>query len=117
MTIGVLYEHPDWFVALFAELERRSLPYYRMLADALRYDPAATSSDYALVVNRMSPSAYLRGHTRAIFATQHYLAHLDRFLQLYAVEKAKLEARAKGYPVTEQALEDGGIKLQIIARA
>lgn len=78
MTIGVLYEHPDWFVALFAELERRSLPYYRMLADALRYDPAATSSDYALVVNRMSPSAYLRGHTRAIFATQHYLAHLDR---------------------------------------
>src|SRR4051812_34306904 len=36
-------------------------------------------------------------------------AHLDKFLQLYAVEKATLEARAKGYPVTEQVLEDGGI--------
>ncbi len=78
MTIGVLYEHPDWFVLLFAELERRGLPYRRILADALCYDPAATSSDYALVVNRMSPSAYLRGHSGAIFATQHYLAHLDR---------------------------------------
>jgi hypothetical protein len=41
-------------------------------------------------------------------------AHLDRFLQLYAVEKARLEARAKGYPVTEQALADGGIRLEIV---
>jgi hypothetical protein len=41
-------------------------------------------------------------------------AHLDRFLQAYAVEKAKLEARKKGYQVSEQALEDGSIKLQII---
>ncbi len=40
--------------------------------------------------------------------------HLDRFLQLYAVEKAKLEARARGYAVTEQALQDGGIRLQIV---
>jgi hypothetical protein len=44
-------------------------------------------------------------------------AHLDRFLQMYAVEKAKHEARAKGYPVTEQALQDGSIRLQITERA
>src|SRR6202790_1619564 len=31
--------------------------------------------------------------------------HLDRFLQAYAVEKAKLEARKKGYAVHEQALQ------------
>ena len=43
-------------------------------------------------------------------------SHLNRFLQLYAVEKAKLEAKTKGYPVTEQALEDGGIRLQILER-
>jgi hypothetical protein len=42
--------------------------------------------------------------------------HLDRFLQMYSVEKAKLEARAKGYPVTEQALENGSVKLEIIER-
>ena len=32
---------------------------------------------------------------------------LDRFLQSYAVEKAKLEARRKGYSVTEQSLAAG----------
>lgn len=40
--------------------------------------------------------------------------HLDRFLQAYAVEKAKLEARKKGYQVSEQALQGGNIKVQII---
>lgn len=45
------------------------------------------------------------------------LAHLHRFLQMYAVERAKLEARKKGYTVTEQAVNDGSIKLQIIEGA
>ncbi len=40
--------------------------------------------------------------------------HLDRFLQLYAVERAKLEARKKGYTVSEQSLQDGSIKLKMI---
>jgi hypothetical protein len=43
--------------------------------------------------------------------------HLDRFRQIYAVEKAKLEARKKGYAISEQALLDGSIKLQIIEGA
>jgi hypothetical protein len=38
---------------------------------------------------------------------------LDRFLQAYAVEKAKLEARKKGHTVTEQSLENGSIKLTV----
>ena len=41
-------------------------------------------------------------------------AQFARFLQLYAVEAAKLEARRKGLPVTEQQLSDGAIKLSII---
>lgn len=39
--------------------------------------------------------------------------HLDRFLQGYAVEKARMEARRKGHTVTEQLLADGSIKLTI----
>jgi hypothetical protein len=39
---------------------------------------------------------------------------LDRFLQSYAVEKAVLEARRKGYAVHEQSLQDGSIRLNII---
>ena len=38
---------------------------------------------------------------------------LDRFLQGYAVEKAKLEARRRGHSVFEQPLPDGSIKLTI----
>jgi hypothetical protein len=38
---------------------------------------------------------------------------LNRFLQAYATEKAKIEARKKGYSVTEQPLQDGSIQLTI----
>lgn len=38
---------------------------------------------------------------------------LDRFLQGYAVEKTKIEARRKNYTVSEQLLTDGSIKLTI----
>jgi hypothetical protein len=40
-------------------------------------------------------------------------AELGRLLQAYAVERAKLEARKKGYTFTEQQLQDGSIRLQI----
>jgi Protein of unknown function (DUF1257) len=40
-------------------------------------------------------------------------AQLDSFMQAYAVEKARLEARKKGFTVSEQTLEDGSIRLQI----
>jgi hypothetical protein len=40
-------------------------------------------------------------------------AELDRFIQMYAVEKARLEARMRGHQVTEQALADGSIRLTI----
>jgi hypothetical protein len=39
--------------------------------------------------------------------------HLDSFLQAYAVEKAKIEARKRGHSVTEQPLADGSIRLTI----
>jgi hypothetical protein len=40
--------------------------------------------------------------------------YLHHFLQMYAVERAKLEARRKGFPVSEQTLQDGSIKLNIV---
>ena len=39
--------------------------------------------------------------------------HLDAFLQAYAVERAKQEARRRGHSTTEQTLTDGSIKLTI----
>jgi hypothetical protein len=74
--LAIFYEHPDWFTLLFAELDRRGIPYDRLRAHNSHFDPADRHPCYALVVNRMSPSAYLRGHSQAIFYTLHYLAFL-----------------------------------------
>lgn len=38
---------------------------------------------------------------------------LDAFMQSYAVEKARIEARKRGHSVTEQRLPDGSVKLTI----
>jgi nucleoside-diphosphate-sugar epimerase len=40
-------------------------------------------------------------------------AHLDRFLQAYAVERARAEARKRGHQCTEAQLPDGSIRLTI----
>jgi len=40
-------------------------------------------------------------------------SQLDRLMQAYACEKAKLEARRQGHAVTEQPMPDGSIKLTI----
>ena len=78
-AIAVYYEHPDWFRPLFAELERRSVPHLRLDANCHAYDVmAADARGYALLFNRMSASAYLRGHERGIFFTRDFLAHLER---------------------------------------
>jgi hypothetical protein len=75
--IGIVYEHPQWFGPLFAELERRGVSYEKIHAADLIFDPGETQSPYSLVLNRMSPSAWTRGHAHAIFHTLHYLAYLD----------------------------------------
>jgi len=94
--IAILYEHPEWFRPLFAELDRRGLSYEKLDATRLIFDPDDREASYSLVVNRMSPSAWTRGNERAIFHTLHYLAHLDRIgapvlngLQAYELELSK----------------------------
>lgn len=78
LPIAIYYEHPEWFRPLFAELGRRALPYVRLDAASHQYDPSATERNYALLFNRMSASAYLRGHGNAIFYTRAFLAHVER---------------------------------------
>ena len=39
--------------------------------------------------------------------------HLNSFLQGYAVEKAKIEARKKGHSCSETRLEDGSIRVTV----
>ena len=76
--ITIYHEHPDWFRPLFAELERRGVPYARLDAAHHRYEPGAVRPPYALVFNRMSPSAWRRGVGHGIFYTAQYLDQLER---------------------------------------
>jgi RimK-like ATP-grasp domain len=76
--LGIYYEHPDWYRPLFEELDRRGVPYDALQADAHRYDPSEAASPHAVVFNRMSPSAYIRGRGHLTFYTLQYLAHLER---------------------------------------
>jgi hypothetical protein len=76
--IAIFHEHPDWFRPVFAELDRRGIPYVRTDPRAHCYDPAERESPYPLVFNRMSPSAYMRDGVQGIFYTNAYLAYLDR---------------------------------------
>ena len=76
--IAIYYEHPDWFRPLFAELDRREIPYVPIDASAHSYDPSESHSPYSLVFNRASPSAYLRGHRQVTFHTLSWLRHLER---------------------------------------
>src|SRR3954453_5916658 len=75
--VAILYEHPLWFEPLFAELDSRGIPYERLRAERHAFDPAAQVAPDSRVANRMSPSAWTRGHARAIFHTLDYLAYLD----------------------------------------
>lgn len=76
--IAIYHEHPDWFRPLFDELERRGVPYARLDAAHHRYEPGARRPPYALLFNRMSPSAWKRGVGHGIFYTAHYLDQVER---------------------------------------
>jgi hypothetical protein len=75
--VGILYEHPEWFKPLFEELENRGIAYEPINADRLRYDPALTELDYSLVLNRMSPSSWLRNSRTSVFASLDFLRYLE----------------------------------------
>ena len=72
MTVAVLYQHPEWFRPLFATLARRGIDYEHVNAASLQWDPTRPPA-FDLLLNRMSPSAHLRGHAHAIHAALHYL--------------------------------------------
>ena len=75
--LGVLYEHPAWFERLFAELDRRGIHYHKLPAPDHFYDPGARDQRFALIFNRMSPSADRRNHGSGILYTQSWLGHLE----------------------------------------
>jgi glutathione synthase/RimK-type ligase-like ATP-grasp enzyme len=72
----VLHEHPEWQKPLFAALERRGVafaPFDVTRAAFSNIDRLRAS----LYFNQASPSAYLRGHTRAVPLALAYMRSLE----------------------------------------
>jgi hypothetical protein len=77
--LAIYYEHQRWFIPLFAELDRRGVPYTRLDASRHHFDLSPNGDHkYGLLFNRMSPSAWTRGNAHSVFYTLSYLDHLER---------------------------------------
>src|SRR5260370_12448761 len=61
----VLFEHPEWQRPLFSALERRGVQFGRFDLKHAAFDPDCVP-DAPLYFNQASPSAYVRGNTRAV---------------------------------------------------
>ena len=73
----VLHEHPEWQKPLFCALDKRGVAYAPFDVTSAAFDnverPAAK-----LYFNQASPSAYLRGNTRAVPLALAYMRTLER---------------------------------------
>jgi len=96
-SIAIYFEHPEWFRPLFAELESRGIAYTKLDASGHSYDAIAPVT-YRLLFNRMSASAYLRGHTQAIFFTRDFLACVES-----AGTRVVNGSEAYGYEISKAA--------------
>jgi len=76
VDVVVLYEHPEWQKPLFAALEARGLSYAAFdLKQACFSDQDVPKA--RLYFNQASPSAYVRGNTRAVPFALALLRHLQ----------------------------------------
>jgi len=78
VDLAFLYEHPQWFAPIFAELNRRSVPFQALYAPDHFYSVDDTAEpSFKVLFNRMSPSADTRQHGSGIFYTRSWLGHLE----------------------------------------
>ena len=72
----VIHEHPEWQKPLFAELDRRRISYVPFNVSRAAFSnvepPVAP-----LYFNQASPSAYIRGNTRAVPLALAYMRSLE----------------------------------------
>jgi len=73
--LAILFEHPQWFQPLFAELDRRGIDYKAFHADGHVFDPAEAAPPAPVVFNRIAMSSFLRAPEHPIFYAQALMAH------------------------------------------
>jgi hypothetical protein len=73
----VLYEHPEWQKPLFAALDKRGVRFQAFDITRAAFTNDAPP-DARLYFNQASPSAYIRGNTRAVPLGLAYMRTLER---------------------------------------
>src|SRR5690349_9301656 len=76
LDLVVIHEHPEWQKPLFAALDRRGVSFGVIDLKAAAFDVADVPVA-RLYFNQASPSAYLRGHTRAVPLALALLKNLE----------------------------------------
>jgi hypothetical protein len=91
----VLFEHPEWQRPLFSALERRQIRFGKFDLKRASFDPDSVP-EAPLYFNQASPSAYVRGNTRAVplaYSLMRSLelggAHVLNGSQAFALELSK----------------------------
>jgi glutathione synthase/RimK-type ligase-like ATP-grasp enzyme len=77
-ALVVLHEHPEWQKPLFAALEARGIPFAAFDVTHQAFSNADLPQA-RLYFNQASPSAYIRGHARAVPLALAYMRTLERF--------------------------------------
>lgn len=75
--IAILYEHPEWFKPLFAELDRRQVSYTKLHVQDLHFDPSVRKIPHSLMVNRVSACPSDGSHPQIVLYVKEYLAYLE----------------------------------------
>ena len=75
--LAILYEHPVWFVPLFAALDRRGVDYVALTPDG-HFDPSDRVPPARVVFNRIAMSSFLRSDEHPIFHATALLDHWQR---------------------------------------
>ena len=73
----VIHEHPDWQAPLFAALERRGVRYKPFDLKRAAFSHVVRP-EAPLYFNQASPSAYVRGHARAVPLALAFMRTLER---------------------------------------
>jgi hypothetical protein len=104
-----------------SRLRRKKTPFWlscmRLLLERyclwLRTNPRASRARRRIIPESLAKGqcSPVCGHSVGSFWGDE--RHLERFLQMYAVEKCRIEARRAGRTMIEQTLANGSIKLTI----
>ena len=81
--LAVLYEHPQWFLPLWAALDRHGIAYEAIRLSDHSFDPASRDIPAPLVLSRVAMSSFLR-------ETQHGIFYAESLFDHWAANGAKV---------------------------